>query len=70
LPEVKTIVPEPEVVMRRGKAVSVILPIKQYEEILERLEDAEDISYLRSARKKKLHYRPLESYLAGQNKKR
>jgi hypothetical protein len=66
---VKTIVSEPEVVMRRGKPVSVILPIKQYEELLERLEDAEDAAYLRSARKKKLQYRPLESYLADRNKK-
>jgi hypothetical protein len=66
---VKTTVSEPEVVMRRGKPVSVILPIKQYEELLERLEDAEDLSFLRSARKKKLHYRPLESYLADRKKR-
>jgi hypothetical protein len=66
---VKTTVSEPEVVLRRGKPVSVILPIKHYEELLERLEDAADISYLRSARKKKLRYRSLESYLADRSKK-
>jgi prevent-host-death family protein len=35
---------EPEIVTRKGKAVSVILPIKEYEELLERAEDAKDIA--------------------------
>jgi hypothetical protein len=55
---------EPEIVTKKGKAVSVILPIKQYQEILERLEDAEDVAWLKKARRKKLHYRPLEDVLA------
>jgi len=54
---------EPEIVTRNGKPVSVIIPIKDYEELLERAEDAEDIAWLKRARKKKLHYRPLEEYL-------
>jgi len=33
---------EPEIVTRNGKPVSVIIPIKDYEELLERAEDAED----------------------------
>ncbi len=33
---------EPEIVTRNGKPVSVILPIKEYEELLERAEDSED----------------------------
>jgi PHD/YefM family antitoxin component YafN of YafNO toxin-antitoxin module len=65
----RTTVSEPEVVMRAGKPVSVILPIKDYEDLLERLEDAEDVLYLRSARKKKLEYRSLESYLADRKKR-
>ncbi|MDQ3199147.1 MAG: type II toxin-antitoxin system Phd/YefM family antitoxin [Verrucomicrobiota bacterium] len=56
--------PEPEIVTKNGKPVSVILPIKQYQEILERLEDAEDVAWLKKARRKKLHYRPLEDVLA------
>ena len=28
--------PEPEIVTRKGKPVSVIIPIKDYEELLER----------------------------------
>jgi PHD/YefM family antitoxin component YafN of YafNO toxin-antitoxin module len=60
---------EPEIVTRKGKPVSVILPIKDYEELLERAEDAEDIAGLKKARRKKLQYRPLEDYLAKRNGK-
>jgi len=31
---------EPEIVTRNGKPVSVIIPIKDYDELLERAEDA------------------------------
>ncbi len=55
---------EPEIVTKKGKPVSVILPIKQYQEMLERLEDAEDVAGLKKARRKKLHYRPIEDVLA------
>jgi PHD/YefM family antitoxin component YafN of YafNO toxin-antitoxin module len=54
---------EPEIITRRGKPVSVIIPIEDYEELLERAEDAEDVAWLKRARRKKLHYRPLEEYL-------
>jgi hypothetical protein len=66
---VKAAFAEPEIVTKKGKAVSVILPIKQYQEILERLEDAEDVAWLKKARRKKLHYRPLEDVLADFAKK-
>ena len=56
--------PEPQIVTKKGKPVSVILPIKQYQEMLEQLEDAEDVAWLKKARRKKLHYRPLEDVLA------
>lgn len=55
---------QPEIVTRNGKPVSVIIPIKDYEELLERAEDTEDVAWLKRARRKKLHYRPLEEYLA------
>jgi prevent-host-death family protein len=35
---------EPEIITRNGRAISVILPIKKYEELIERSEDAEDIA--------------------------
>ncbi|HEY5296857.1 MAG TPA: type II toxin-antitoxin system prevent-host-death family antitoxin [Verrucomicrobiae bacterium] len=60
----KTTLLEPEIVTRKGKPVSVILPIKEYQELLERVEDAEDVAWLKRARQKPLHYRPLADYLA------
>lgn len=60
--------PEPEIVTRKGKPVSVILAIKDYEELLERVEDAEDVAALKRARRKPLHYRPLEAYLADRSR--
>jgi hypothetical protein len=59
----------PEIVYRNGKAVSVILPIEEYEELLERLEDAADVAWLKKARSKPLQYRPLEVYLAERKAK-
>ena len=61
--------PEPEIVTRKGKPVSVIIPIKDYEELLERVEDAEDVAWLKRARRKPIHYRPLKEYLAERNRK-
>jgi PHD/YefM family antitoxin component YafN of YafNO toxin-antitoxin module len=61
----KTTLLEPEIVTRKGKPVSVILPIADYEELLERAEDVADVAWLKAARKKPQQYRPLEDYLAG-----
>ena len=55
--------------MRKGKPVSVIIPIKDYEELLERVEDTDDVAWLKHARRKPLHYRPLADYLAERNRK-
>jgi PHD/YefM family antitoxin component YafN of YafNO toxin-antitoxin module len=65
----KATIREPEIVTRNGKPVSVILPIKEYKELLERAEDAEDIAWLKRARRKKQHYRPLEEYLSERHSK-
>ena len=65
----KATLPEPEIVTRRGKPVSVIIPIKDYEELLERVEDTDDVAWLKRARSKPFHYRPLEDYLAERNRK-
>ena len=39
----KATLPEPEFVTRKGKPVSVIIPIKDYEELLERVKDTDDV---------------------------
>ncbi|MSU24486.1 MAG: type II toxin-antitoxin system Phd/YefM family antitoxin [Opitutus sp.] len=61
----KATLPEPEIVTHKGKPVSVILAIKDYQNLLERVEDAEDVSWLKRARRRPLTYRPLEDYLAA-----
>ncbi|MCW1924043.1 type II toxin-antitoxin system Phd/YefM family antitoxin [Luteolibacter arcticus] len=60
----KTKMPEPEIITRKGKPVSVILPIEIYQEMLERLEDADDIEWLKKARKKPQSFRNLDEALA------
>jgi len=65
----KAAMSEPEIVTRKGKPVSAIIPIKDYEELLERVEDTDDVAWLKRARRKPLHYRPLEDYLAERNRK-
>jgi hypothetical protein len=66
----KAMLVEPEIVTRKGIAVSVIIPIKEYRELLERLEDAEDVAWLKRIRNKPMKYRPLEDYLADRPAKR
>jgi PHD/YefM family antitoxin component YafN of YafNO toxin-antitoxin module len=61
--------PEPEIVTRNGKPVSVIIPIKDYKELLEQVEDAQDVAWLKRARRKPLQYRPLDDYLAERTRK-
>ena len=65
----KATLSEPEIVTRKGKPVSVIIPIKDYEELMERVEDADDMTWLKRVRRKPLHYRPLEVYLGHRNRK-
>ncbi|MEX2175278.1 MAG: type II toxin-antitoxin system prevent-host-death family antitoxin [Pirellulaceae bacterium] len=60
---------EPEIVTRNGKPVSVIIPIEAYQELLERVEDAADIEWLRKARQRPLQYRSLDEYLAARKTK-
>ena len=55
---------EPELVTRNGKPTAVILPIKEYEALLERAEDVEDARWLKRRRKKPMVFRSLETFLA------
>jgi hypothetical protein len=56
----KAALTEPQIVTCKGKAVSVIIPIEAYQELLEQVEDAADIAWLRKARRKPLEYRSLD----------
>lgn len=66
----KAVSAEPEIVFKNGKPVSVILPIKAYQKMLERLEDAADVAYLKKARNKPLSFRSFDDYLAQHRKAR
>lgn len=55
----------PEIALRDGKPTAVILDIDEYQEILERLEDREDLNTLKEMRKKPLHFRKFEDFLRG-----
>ncbi len=60
----KTSFAEPEIITRKGQARLRDPADQAYQEMLERLEDAEDVAWLRKMRKKPLQYRPLSEYLA------
>jgi len=57
---------EPHSVAHRGKPVSVIIPVKGHQELLERLEDAEDMAWLKRARQEPSRYRSLKEDLTEQ----
>ncbi|MGH8592534.1 MAG: type II toxin-antitoxin system Phd/YefM family antitoxin [Gammaproteobacteria bacterium] len=50
-------------VFRDGKPVAVILEIEEYQKLLERLEDSEDLKLLEDMRKKPLKFKPLEEFI-------
>lgn len=55
---------KPQIVLKNGKPDSVIISIKTYEAMLERLEDREDLEELNKMRAKPLKFRKLEDFLA------
>jgi PHD/YefM family antitoxin component YafN of YafNO toxin-antitoxin module len=54
----------PEIVLRDGQPAAVILDIEEYQEMLERLEDSDDLEMLKEMREKPLNFRRLEDFLA------
>jgi PHD/YefM family antitoxin component YafN of YafNO toxin-antitoxin module len=54
---------EPEIVIREGKPSAVILDIDEYQDMLERLEDIEDLKMLAKIREKPLKFRKLDDFL-------
>jgi PHD/YefM family antitoxin component YafN of YafNO toxin-antitoxin module len=53
----------PEIILRDGKPAAIILDINEYQELLERLEDVDDLKMLERMRKKQLKFRKLEDFL-------
>jgi PHD/YefM family antitoxin component YafN of YafNO toxin-antitoxin module len=52
----------PDIVIREGKPVAVILDIDEYQELLERLEDQQDLKMLQEMRKQPLKFRKLDDF--------
>lgn len=56
----------PQIVLRNGKPSAVILDIGDYENLLERAEEAEDLRILQAMRRRPLRFRKLEDFLKEQ----
>ena len=58
---------KPQFVVEDGEPTAVILDIAEYEQMLERLEEADDLAALQEMRKKPLSFRPLSELLDEYN---
>lgn len=56
--------PSPAMVMKDGQPTAVILDLRTYEEMLERLDEIDDLAALREMRKKPLKFRDLDAFLS------
>jgi hypothetical protein len=54
----------PDIVVRDGQPVAVMLDIDVYRDMLERLEDAEDLAVLAEMRREPLDFKCLDDFLA------
>lgn len=54
-----------EIIYRDGKPAAVIIDIDEYQEMLERLEDADDLKALREMRSRKMSFSKLDDFLKG-----
>ena len=54
---------KPQFVVEDGEPTTVILGIDEYERMLERLEEADDLAALREMRAKPLKFRSLDAFL-------
>ena len=53
----------PEIVIRDGKAVAVIINIEEYREMLEKIEDLDSLKALERLRQEPLEFRRLDDFL-------
>jgi len=56
---------KPKLIVEDGRAVGVVLDIAVYEQMLERLEEAEDLEAIRRMRAEDWQTVPFDEYLAG-----
>jgi PHD/YefM family antitoxin component YafN of YafNO toxin-antitoxin module len=58
----------PEIVVRDGRPVAVILSIAEYRDLLEKAEDLEALRCLEEMRQKPLEFRRLDDFLAERSR--
>lgn len=58
---------KPQYVVEDGRPTAVIVDIQQYEEMLEKLDQAEDLAQLQQMRKRPLKFRSMSEFLAECN---
>jgi PHD/YefM family antitoxin component YafN of YafNO toxin-antitoxin module len=61
----KSTLSKPELIYRDGEPVAVILAMEDYQELLERLEDAEDLKTLETMRKQPVKFKSLDEFPAS-----
>ena len=54
----------PQVVVKDGEPVAVIIDIDEYRALLEKLDDADDIAYLKEIAGRKLRFRKLADFVS------
>jgi hypothetical protein len=54
---------EPEMIYKSGKPTAVILPLAEYNKLLELAEDIVDIADLKKARREGMCFRPFSEYV-------
>jgi len=62
----KALTEKPQLIIKEGKPAAVILNIRDYEELLLRVEDAEDLAELKRLRKATPKFRAFEQFLEEQ----
>ena len=63
-PKKKSALRRPEIIVRNGKPTAVIIPIADYEALLRKLEDEEDLRIVKELREHPSKYRSFEDYMA------
>lgn len=59
----KIAITKPQVIFRKNKPTGVILGIREYVALLERLEDTEDLQEIKKIKKSKLSFQNLDYFL-------
>jgi len=57
---------KPDFIYRNKKPVAAIIDINVFNEIIEKLEDEEDITYLKTARENEMVFRDFDDFLMEQ----